>query len=346
MTLLIFTQKVDIEDPILGFFHRWIEEFSKHFENIIVICLYKGKYDLPENVEVYSLGKEEGKSKFTYIYRFYKYIFTLKYDSVFVHMNQIYVILGGLFWRLMGKKIGLWYMHKNVGLTLYVAEKFVSNIFTATKESFRLKSTKINVVGHGIDVKRFKRNIQKEKSNVLKIVTIGRISPSKDYETLIKAVELLVKEGINLKVKIVGGAGTDSQESYFSELKTIVNEKKLSNFIEFTGPVRHDSINLYLNESDIFINTSHTGSLDKAILEAMASGLIVQTCNEAAKESLGEYSKILMFPKRDHKKLSQGIKSIIDLDLEERKKISTYLRNSVEKNHNLENLVVKIISRI
>jgi hypothetical protein len=60
MKLLIITQKVDINDPILGFFHRWIEEFAKHCEKITVICLYKGTYNLPNNVKVLSLGKEEG----------------------------------------------------------------------------------------------------------------------------------------------------------------------------------------------------------------------------------------------------------------------------------------------
>ena len=32
MNLLLITQKIDKDDPILGFFHRWVEEFAKHFE--------------------------------------------------------------------------------------------------------------------------------------------------------------------------------------------------------------------------------------------------------------------------------------------------------------------------
>ena len=75
MKLLILTQKVDKNDTTLGFFHRWIEEFSKNYEKIIVICLYKGEYNLPQNVEVYSLGKERGVSKIGYVLNFYKYIY-------------------------------------------------------------------------------------------------------------------------------------------------------------------------------------------------------------------------------------------------------------------------------
>jgi len=59
MKLLITTQTIDKNDPILGFFHGWVKEFSKHFEEINVICLKEGEHNLPENVHVYSLGKED-----------------------------------------------------------------------------------------------------------------------------------------------------------------------------------------------------------------------------------------------------------------------------------------------
>ena len=71
MKLLIITQKVDINDPVLGFFHRWLEEFAKHYEFVTVICLEKGEHRLPENVKVLSLGKEKLKienSKFLFLY--------------------------------------------------------------------------------------------------------------------------------------------------------------------------------------------------------------------------------------------------------------------------------------
>ena len=113
MNLLILTQKVDKNDAILGFFHSWILEFAKNYEKVTVICLYEGEHNLPNNVKVLSLGKEKGVSKITYLYNFYKFIFQERknYDKVFVHMNQIYIILGGLFWKLSGKEIGLWYAH-------------------------------------------------------------------------------------------------------------------------------------------------------------------------------------------------------------------------------------------
>src|SRR3989344_1998355 len=120
MKLLIITQKVDKNDPILGFFHAWLNEFAKNLESIIVICLYKGEVNLPNNVKVLPLGKENGVSRIKYIFNFYKYIWNERknYDKVFVHMNPIYVILGGFAWSFLGKRIALWYTHKNVDLKL------------------------------------------------------------------------------------------------------------------------------------------------------------------------------------------------------------------------------------
>ncbi len=95
--LLILTQAVDTQDPVLGFFHAWIEGLAKHYESVSVICLKEGRHSLPDNVRVYSLGKEGGRSRLKYVARFYRYSWQLRkeYDSVFVHMNEEYALLGG-----------------------------------------------------------------------------------------------------------------------------------------------------------------------------------------------------------------------------------------------------------
>src|SRR3989344_2582413 len=99
MRLLICTQAVDKDDRVLGFFHTWLIEFAKHFKQITIICLKEGAHTLPNNVLVYSLGKEKGHpphlSKLVYAWRFVRLAWKLRknYDAVFVHMNQEYVLL-------------------------------------------------------------------------------------------------------------------------------------------------------------------------------------------------------------------------------------------------------------
>jgi len=287
MKLLILTQKIDRNDPILGFFHRWVEEFAKHCEQVVVICLEKGEYNLPENVRVLSLCKESSRSKIKYIINFYKYIWQERknYDRVFVHMNPEYVILGGILWKILSKKIALWYTHKSVNLKLKLAEKIVDRIYTASTESFRLKSQKVLVTGHGIDLDLYSHG---RSGNILPtdkytVLSVGRISPTKNQHIMVESFEILASKGFNGVLLFIGAAVTQEDKVYEQNLKGYIALKGLQNIVRMVGPMEPHQVVKYYKEADLFINLSRTGSLDKAVLEAMASGLQILTSNEAFK---------------------------------------------------------------
>lgn len=348
MKILLLTQKVDRTDGVLGFFHRWIEEFARYAEVVHVVCLSEGEHDLPDNVHVHSLGKEKGTGRLAYLWRFYRYIWTLRhdYDAVFVHMNQIYVVLGGLLWRLWGKRIGLWYMHKSVPITLRLAEKVTHDIFTGTTESFRLPSRKVTVTGHGIDVTAFAPKEAPRDDGLLQIVSIGRLSPVKDYETIIEAIDHLRKRGVEATLTIVGSAGTPEQGAYEADLKEQVRTRGLGEYVSFVGSVAHARIRQYLTEADVFVNMSHTGSLDKAVLEAMATETLVVTCNDPVRAMLGEYQGLLFVEKSDAGGLAERLSRIASLPSSERLKIGSALRTLVVENHNLTHLINHITTKL
>ncbi|MDI6591316.1 MAG: hypothetical protein QME61_00005, partial [Patescibacteria group bacterium] len=205
MKLLIITQKVDINGNNLGFFHYWLEKFAEKVDFLNVICLLQGKYSLPSNVRVWSLGKETGRSRIKYLFRFYKYIWKLRkdYDSVFVHMNAIYIILGGIFWKIWRKKVFLWCNHQYGNLITKLGIKLANTVFYTSPFSFSSKFKKSKIMPAGIDTEIFKRdkNIQKISNSIL---YLGRISPIKNLDILIEAANLLDKEGIDFVLNIVG----------------------------------------------------------------------------------------------------------------------------------------------
>jgi len=335
MKLLIITQKVDKNDDILGFFHGWLLEFAKHYEKITVICLQKGEYDLPSNVKVFSLGKEKGVSRIQYLINFYKYIWQERknYDKVFVHMNPIYVVLGGLFWRFKGKKVALWYTHKSVDLKLRIAEKLANIIFTASKESFQLKSKKVEVVGHGIDVEKFNCLNNNEKD--IDILYVGRLDKIKNQKLLVEAIDVLVNERQQkeIKVNLVG----DFNSKYGMELKEIVIEKKLENNIKFLGSIPNKDIVGYYCNSKISINLCPTGGMDKTVLESMSCGISVVVLNKTFESLL---SNEMILNKENPKELADKI-----LNLLENKK-DFDLRKIIVEKYSLDSLIKKICSKM
>ena len=341
MKLLIVTQVVDTEHPILGFFHRWISEFAKHFETIHVIALQVGKYDLPENVFVHSLGKEEAAGRFEYIKRFYEYVWKYRneYDSVFVHMNQEYVLLAGVLWKVLGKKIYLWYTHKHVGLRLRLSELFVTKIFSASKESFRLKTKKLIVTGHGIDTTQFENMCPVRDSKKIRLITIGRISPVKQYEVLIDAVAKLQQKGLPVTLSIIGGVSGVHEEEYLQDLKN--KSKDLP--VVFHGAVPHSQISEYLRNSDIFLNVSKTGSLDKAVLEAMAAGVIPVTSNEGLTSTLGDMKELLYVKGED---MASRIEELFSLSEKQWADMQKKVQTIVIKQHSLQALITNLAKEI
>ena len=273
MKLLIITQVVDKKHPVLGFFHRWIEEFAKHVEVLHVICLEEGTHELPANVHVHSLGKEVGKTRLAYFLRFYRLIISLRndYDQVFVHMNQIYVLLGAPVWKLFRKQVSLWYMHGATSASLTFAEKFADTIYTGSKESFPLKSSKVVVTGHGIDTVRF---AEQTAPKTLDLITVGRITESKNLHTLIKILSE-IRKSHKVTLTIVGQARTEQECLYEEKLKAQILQMELNEAVLWRGGVEQSTLPEILRQSRVFVTMAQNGSLDKAILEAMACGLPV-----------------------------------------------------------------------
>lgn len=335
MKLLIVTQVLDKNHPILGFFHRWVEEFAVHCEKVHVICLEEGDHMLPANVIVHSLGKEKGNGKFGYLFKFYSLIFSLRkdYDNVFVHMNQIYVILGAPFWRAFGKKVGLWYAHGSTPASLKLAEKMTNVIFTCSEDSFKVSSKKVVVTGHGIDSNHFKPS---DFSKTKDLITVGRITESKNLITLIEVIEELQKTH-PVKLTIVGTVVTESECKYEEKLRDIVAEKQLESIVEFVGRVPQDHLPQTLGQAKVFVTAAQNGSLDKAMLEAMACGLsIVSMAPGSTSLPLGTAQTM------SKEAFLIEIKKVLESLVFKRPEYVAY----VSINHSLVSLIPRILNRL
>ncbi len=343
MKLLICTQIVDTTDPALGFFHAWIEEFARTAEEVHVICLKEGVHDLPSNVHVYSLGKEKGSSRLRRLYSVYHYAWTLrdKYEVIFVHMNPEYVVLAGLLWRLLGRRIGLWYTHRTVDLKLRIATLFMHQGFTGSKESFQIDSPKILVTGQGVDTAIF---VPQETSTErpLTLVVVGRIAPIKNLELAIDTLAEVHKTTPDARLAIVGAPVKPEDFVYQKHILAYSKAKGLTNYIDILGGKDSEGVLRVLQSSDIFLHTSQTNSADKTIVEAMACGLYVLSSSPVYVKDIP--SSCAQPP--DAEAYAREIQRFIALPLRERETIAQALRQSAIESHSLARLIKLILLRL
>ncbi len=345
MKLLVITQKVNKDDGYFGFFHDWLVLFSQKCEQLTVISLETGTYNLPPNVRVLSLGKENGRSLFKYVRRFYWYSWKYRndYTHVFCHMNPPYVILGAPLWKLLRKKIALWYIHRNVDLKLRVAEKLIDVAYTSTPESFRIESKKRNFMGQAVDLAKFaKPTNSKRDDDMFTIVSVGRITPIKNLDTLIRATRVLLDRGHKLQVMLIGEAVMEGDIAYEKMLHELISELQLEEDVVFVGNVPNREIANYYWKSDLSLNLCPTGGMDKAVLESMAAGIPAIVSNEAFRGYFGAHADELVFKLRDPEDCANKIERYIKLG--DKAALNAFLLRQVSERSRLEQLITNILA--
>ncbi len=351
MRLLMVTQRIDLDDSILGFAHIWASKLAERIEKLYILALWLGRHSLPSNVEVYSVGKERGIGKIRRFINFNKavaeIILSKKVNGVFIHQCPIYAILCSPYTKLVGIPMVSFYGHKSVNPTLRIAHILLDKVVTSSEEGFRINSKKKTVISQGIDTDLFKPlNIQSiNGNNKRKILSVGRISPIKNYETLIEAANILIneKKRSDIEFEVIGDVGTKAQETYFESLKGLVQKYNLQNYFYFRGAVPNREVAGYYQRCDIHVNLCPTGGMDKAVLEAMACGKVVLVSNETFRGILGSYSGMMVFEESKAEELSQKIEEILHLDDKIISNIGQDLRQIVVTNHSVEGFMDRLV---
>lgn len=346
MRIFVITQKIDEDDDVLGFFVNWVRALSKEADEVDVLCLAKGNYNLPKNVRIRSLGKENGNSKFFQAIKFYFYAFDslCKADGVFVHMAPEYVKALyplNIFFR---KPIVMWYAHIKVSKTAKWAIDHVNYIMTPSKESFEFDSPKVVSTGHGIDPDIFKPEpyVTKEPESIL---SLSRISKVKRIETLIEAAKILVYEKgkTNIRIDIYGKPARAEDVQYLQDLRDRAIRYKLEKNVFWSGSVANaDAPDVYRKHS-IFVRMQGGGGFGKTELEAMSIGIPAILPAEVYKKDLGEYAEDLLFAEDDAEGLADRIDRVLRWSQERQTEYSKRVRDWVREKHNVKNLVHTIV---
>jgi glycosyltransferase involved in cell wall biosynthesis len=131
-------------------------------------------------------------------------------------------------------------------------------------EADRVNSGKVIRIWNGIDVDEFQFAGPKL---IPTAISVARLSPEKDFPTLLRAVAIAIQNVPELVLKLVG----DGPER--PRLEQLVTELGIEQHVEFLGE-RKDVPEL-LSQAGFFVTSSVTEGISLTLLEAMAVGLPV-----------------------------------------------------------------------
>lgn len=134
------------------------------------------------------------------------------------------------------------------------------------------------------------------------VLFVGRLSRSKNVDVLLKALSRLRAEGVAFTATIAG----EGPES--ASLKQLCADLGLSERVQFTGGVSFDRIVELLERSGVLVLASETEGWPKAIVEAMAFGLVAIGSEIGLIPTILGEGRGLMVPPRDVNALAAALR--------------------------------------
>ena len=345
-SLLFVTQVIDPEDPALGFAIGWARALAERCERLAIIA--NETRASVKGLEVHSLGKERGYGR---AHRMAQYLALvnrlgkeLNWTGLLAHMCPDYVTAAAPIAHLRDIPLWLWFAHPSDTARLKLAQRLATGILTSLPTSYPIDSPKTHVVGQATDLEALTLEPPLEPRRPLKLVVIGRSSPSKGFPTIIQAVALAKSRGTDLRVRLIAPATTGEERSYHAEIKRLIDVHRLSDLTTLEDGLPPAEIPTVLRESHALVNNGVSGTGDKVVFEAMASGRPVLVSNPSFRELLAGLRPLPLFPPDDAEVLSRRIEKLAATTIDQRATIGAALRRRVAEGHSLDHWADAVLS--
>lgn len=194
----------------------------------------------------------------------------------------------------------------------------------------------IAVIPNGVQIPELYASFNAEKKKRT-ILFLSRIHPKKGLLNLVRAWSSLKnKDGWKL---IIAGTSEDGHEE---KIKNLVSELKISDSVEFIGPVSdNDKWSLY-QSSDIFVLPTYSENFGIVVAEALSCGVPVITTKGAPWNELEKY-KCGWWVDTGIEPLLTAIDKAISLSDEERTQMGIRGRRLIENNYNWNKVADQMI---
>jgi glycosyltransferase involved in cell wall biosynthesis len=327
MRLVVVTQQVDPASAVLGATVDKLRALAARVDELVVLADGAVEGALPENsrVRLFRSRHRAGRG--------------LRFESalaaelarrprpaaVLAHMCPIYAVLAAPLARPARVKVLLWFTHWRRSRLLAAATRASTTVLSVDERTFPRRTRKLVAIGHGIDVSGL-ACVTRPERKPLTLLALGRTSPAKGLETIVRAVGQVQRVGL----RIVGPATTEEERLHKIALERLVIDLRLLDRVDITGPVpRHAVPDLYAHV-DALVNDMRPGATDKVVYEAAATCLPVIASNPAFDTLLPPE---LRFEHGDVDGLAAAIAGLRKLD---RNAIGRTLRETVVRDHSVD----------
>ena len=177
-------------------------------------------------------------------------------------------------------------------------------------EQLGMKPDFFDVIPNGVDVRQFSPNPRMRSQvraklaagpHTMVVGTVGRLDPVKDHITLLRAADIALRKGVDLKLVIVGeGPQRAALENQLSRTPHLARRTV------FTGESKN--VADWLNSFDLFVLPSVSEGMSNTLLEAMAVGITpIATAVGGNREVVEHELSGLLVPSGDAKQISEFI---------------------------------------
>jgi len=141
----------------------------------------------------------------------------------------------------------------------------VSNLVLQQLRNYKTYNPKNEfVLYNGVDTSKFFKK-EAAKNDVFTIGCVSNFWKIKDQITLIKSIQKILKDEIEVKLRLIGSGPT------LKTCKKYVVNNNLSKYIIFEEEIAHEELNDFYNSIDLFVLPSYYEALGCVYLEAWAT---------------------------------------------------------------------------
>jgi glycosyltransferase involved in cell wall biosynthesis len=333
--IIFVTQQIDPEHPNLAAATAMVRALAENVDEVVVICLRAVPGVLPENCTIRVIGASHRPV------RGMKYAAALARSvrprpiGLIAHMSPIYAVLAAPILRPLGVPVVLWFTHWKPSRLLRLSERFSNKVVSVARGSFPLSSDKVIPIGHGIDMSQFPCQDRGDGTPPLRAVALGRTSPAKGLEAIVKAVLMVRARGVEVELEIRGPSETQEEREHLAYL-----QKLASDAVRVEPPVPRTRLPDVFAQTDVLVNNTAEGSLDKVVFEACASCLPVLASNPSFVVLLEEE---LRFDRNDVDGIARSLAWMAAQTAEQRRELGRDLRRRVEADHSSRTWAKRIL---